>query len=128
MSDLKQLFHAPEVLSDADLVSIRRKLRLQHYAPFYCAAFAGFGTYVIDEAVLRRRYSLGRAGPAAVAGFFIGAYGVMNFAKSIPRDIDRDIILAHDKRYLQKAINASGLGDAYVSAGHNEDYMPNKPF
>ena len=69
--DLKQLFHAPEEMSDKDLSSVRNRIRFQRNLPIFSAVFFGAGTHFYFAQLKHtapRPLVLGMAGVGAVYG------------------------------------------------------------
>lgn len=71
--DLKQLFHHPEDLDDAELNVLRDKIRMQQFMPYWGAGFAVLGMRVFDSQVFARRSCPRYLTAAAIVGYCIGA-------------------------------------------------------
>ncbi len=71
--DLKQLFHHPEDLDDAELNVLRDKIRMQQYMPYYGAIFSTLALRVIDSQIFMKKSCPRYLAAAAVFGFCIGA-------------------------------------------------------
>ena len=127
--DLKVLFHNPETLTDRELQHLRTKLRIQRSLPYYCGFFGAFAANVIEVNVLKRSRNWAIIAGAGLASFAIGGYGAYRVQNVLPRNFDMDIMAAHDKRYANRVLNATGFGTNYVSI-HNlqEDTIGRKPY
>ena len=128
--DLKTLFHNPGVLTDAELGILRNKIRIQRSIPGATGIFGGVAMLLFDSAILRRSVCKYRVGTAAILGYFVGCYGVMNFTTTtLHRKYDLDIMNAYDRRYMNTVLNTSGFGSNYLSsADYSENAQLKKPY
>ena len=127
--DLKQLFHNPEDLDDAELAIIRDKIRFQQHVPYLSAFFTGLTMRIVDAHVFKSGARPLRIGTAAAFGFYIGATAANTIGSNMYRQFDKDIMRAFDERYLTKALNVSGWNTNYTGMKDNEDVnMMNKPY
>jgi|LauGreDrversion4_2_1035121.scaffolds.fasta_scaffold793066_1 hypothetical protein len=116
--DYKLLFHNPEDLSDIELKHMRSKIHLQRMMPYYTAGIFGLASYLFDSVLMKRAYTWTRIGVLGAVGFAIGAHASYQVQTTFPRDrvVDRDIINAFDRRYMNTVLNATGFGSNYVSS------------
>lgn len=127
--DLKQVFHNPADLDDSELSVMRTKIRTQMWMPYYGALFAGLTLRILDAQLLKKGACPMRIGAAAILGYSLGAYGAGRLSSTLHRSFDSDITQAFDKRFLNQALNVSGLGSNYTSIRQNEDYHDySKPY
>ena len=91
------------------------------WMPYYSAIFLGLGMKVIDSTVFKRGTCPRRMGAALTLGFLIGANATNNMESALWREFDRDITRAFDHRFLNQALNVSGLHSSHTSILHNEN-------
>lgn len=99
--DLKQLFHHPEDLDDAELNILRDKIRMQQYMPYYGAIFSTLAWRVVDSQIFMKKSCPRYLAAAAVLGFCIGAQGANTLHSSLWRGFDGDIQRAFDQRFMR---------------------------
>lgn len=101
---------------------MRTKIRTQMYMPYYGALFTGLTMRILDAQLLKKGACPMRIGTAALLGFSLGAYGAGRLSSNLNRGFDSEITQALDKRFLNHALNISGLNTNYTSIRQNEDY------
>lgn len=123
--DIKTLFHSPDSLTDDELVALENKIAFQRQSRFFCAVFFGAAAGIADTVLLKRAFCFKRVGVASLLGYGFGMYSVYTPSlshSSLHKDLDRDILLAHDQRYARTVLNATGFGSSYLST---KDYSMN---
>ena len=93
------LFHTPEDLSDRELNLLSKKIK--HQQKLRRAGFlaGGFTMYLLDKQFFRRAACWKRVGVAAFAGYGIGGLASYYHESILPREIDSDIMVAHNKKF-----------------------------
>ena len=122
-AELKQLFHSPEELSDAELDIMRVKLQNMRRVPKIAFGMGFMGMVATDVVILRRNPVMATAMLGGLASYMVAGYGI---GKDMPRnvmkkDFDEDILLAHEQRQIAKTMHISGYGDNYISSADNEE-------
>ena len=130
-SELKQLFHSPEDLSDNELDVLRVKLQNMRRIPKFAAGFGLFGAAAAEPIFMRRQ-------PRALSlllgtgiGYSIGGMGASSISSNVlKRDFDYDIILAQEKRQLRRTMNLAGYNQDHISPTKAHGVRPayNKPY
>ena len=130
-SELKQLFHSPEDLSDSELEILRVKLQNMRRLPKIAAGFGLVSAALIQSVFLRRSPTWFGMGVGVAAGYAFGGYGASSTMTSniLSRNFDYDIILAQEKRQLRRTMNLAGYGQDHISSGStNGNKSWDKPY
>ena len=126
-SELKQLFHSPEDMSDAELDILRVKLQNMNRVPKLAAGFGLVAAAFTEGVLLRRKPTLLNMTIGTVAGYAFGGYGASAISSNmLSRDFDYDIIIANEKRQLRKTMNLAGYGNEHVEGDQTSNM--NKSF
>ena len=101
--ELKQLFHNPEEMSDAELDIMRVKLQNQRRLPKIAAGMGFVGALAFDVVLLRRNPVMARAMLGGLASYALAGYGTGLETKNVlKREFDTDILVAHEYRQLSR--------------------------
>ncbi len=124
MSDQSLLFHNPEVLSDSDLSILKSRMRVQRYMGWMTAGILGSSMLAYDLGIRRAGFCWIRVAVAAVAGF--GLTGLAShritftnkrlFSQAAVDQMDEELLVSMDKKFAEKAMNASGYGNNALRA------------
>ena len=91
------------------------------YAPFWAAGFSGLAMHLINSQVFRHSSPVyWKIGAAAGLGYAMTAMSVNTLTSSLFRKFDKDITVAFERRYMQKALSVCGLTTSYTHIGDNE--------
>ena len=127
--DLKQLFHHPEELNDAELAQLRSKIRFQNSLPYCGGLFGGLFALVLEANFFNASGRPLRILGATAFGIYIGATGANSLGTTVKREYDSDIMKAFEQRYMTRALNVAGWNSNYTSMKDNEDTPKlNKPY
>ena len=119
-SELKQLFHSPEDLSDSELDIMRVKLQNMRRIPKYAAAMGLVGAAFFESVVLRKQPRALSLIVGTSAGYAFGGFGVSTIDSNIlKRNFDYDIIIAQEKRQQARTMNLAGYGNNHISGDSN---------
>ena len=120
--ELKQLFHNPEEMSDAELDIMRVKLQNQRRLPKIAAGMGFVGAVAFDVVLLRRNPVMARAMLGGLASYALAGYGTgMETKNVLKREFDTDILIAHEYRQMSRFMNLSGYGQNWIHRSHNPD-------
>ena len=76
MTDLKTLYHQPELMSTDELKTLRRKVAVQGDLKYYFAAASALTMGAVDLAMHKTlRFSQVKIASAFAFGYFVGGYG-----------------------------------------------------
>ena len=124
MSDQSLLFHNPETLSDGDLSIVKGRMRVQRYMGWMSAGILGFSMFAYDLGIRRASFCWLRVALATVAGF--GLTGLAShkitwtkkrlFSQPAVDQMDDELLCSMDKKFAEKAMNASGYGNNSLRA------------
>ena len=117
MAELQTLFHNPESLSDSDLSSIRGKLWMQGWMPWFMGTGAGaVGFLTSNRCWMRASLFFG-------VGLTLGASVAYRMGSSSPSgydaEMDKEILEAFEQRYVQRSLNACGYGNNALNLAQN---------
>ena len=128
--ELKQLFHNPEDMSDAELDIMNLKLRNMSRMPMYGAAFGTLGGALAESVIRRRQPSMLALGIGAAAGYAFGGYSASGIsANMLSRKFDWDILFAQERRQVERTMNLAGYNNNHISSNStnlNKDF--DKPY
>ena len=98
--ELKQLFHNPEEMSDAELDIMRVKLQNMRRVPKIAFGMGFMSMVAADVVILRRNPMMARAMLGGLASYACAGYGIsMDSTKAnnvLNRKFDLDILIAHE--------------------------------
>ena len=115
--DFKVLFHDPDHLTDKELVTLTKKIRVAQSLPVTTSAFLALSMYLFDVKMIRRHHDWKRVIAAGALGYALGCYGSERNTLPIQtRKFDEDIINAYEQRYAESVLNHTGFGSNYIGA------------
>ena len=129
-TELKQLFHSPEDLSDGELDVLRVKLQNMRRIPRIAACFGFAGAAFVEGIVMRRKPTILMMGAGTVAGYAFGGYGASTINSNIlSRKFDLEVMHAYEKRQLRRTMNLAGYGQTYIDANAaGGNFSHDKPY
>ena len=122
-AELKQLFHNPEELSDAELDVMRVKLQNMRRVPKIAFGMGFMSCIAADVVILRRNPVMATAMLGGLASYMLAGHAMtMNTSGNVlKREFDVDILIAHEERQVKRTFNVSGYGSSYISSNDNVD-------
>ena len=121
MTDIKTLFHQPELLDDNELRSLRSKIAVQGNLKWGFAACGAIAVAIHDQARFRTlAQSQLRIAGAGVLGFCLGSYAALQLTSTwIKPKMEDEIMRAHEQRQIDKFYTCSGFVTSYTSSNAN---------
>ena len=121
-AELKQLFHSPDELSDAELEVLRVKLQNMRRLPKLGAGFGLAGAACFQGLILRRNPTFLGLGIGAALGYAFGGQAASTLSSNVlKRPFDYDILIAQEKRQQSLTMNIAGYGSSHMHGGLNAE-------
>ena len=121
-AELKQLFHSPDELSDAELEVLRVKLQNMRRLPKLGAGFGLAGAACVQGLLLRQKPTILALGAGAALGYAFGGQAAGTVTENVlKRPFDFDILIAQEKRQQSLTMNLAGYGNSHMSGELNNE-------
>ena len=118
MSDLKTLFHQPELLSVDEQRALARKIWVQRKMPLLMCG-VGAGAMALADTLRYKQVFGHKLAVAAVLGFSLGGYAANRLDGTwIAPKMEEEILQAYDQRQAQKFFTVSGFASGWTSFSH----------
>ena len=137
MTDLQALFHNPNSFEDKDLAKVKSTLTSQRYTVNMFMVGGAGAMYWLKPT---HKYVIPRVALGWFVGMAVGGYLAYKqipsdtpsrFSKSAQSSMDKQILSAFEKRYVDLSLNACGFGNNGLSIqqdGRHTPFQLQKPY